>query len=180
MMEPHPAEGDQVPHPDSPAAQDPRENAIYNLHGRLHIFVAGYLVPVFGAVSDVRSTWNEGAELVATPGSELWVKKMVEFRNNLASDLRNANAEVQRQKTFHENLGQAILAVADEKNWCEEYDAFAENWNLPTRSREYDVTIRFRVLARSTEDAEEAFSLSVPDEHQGSGYPEVSVEEAQR
>lgn len=161
-------------------AAGPIENAIYNLHGRLHIFLAGYLVPAFGAVTDMRSSWTDQAELVATPGSELWVKKMVEFRNNLASDLRNANAEVQRRKTFHENLGQAILAVADEKNWCEEYDAFAENWNLPTRTREYDVTVRFRVLARSTEDAEEAFSLSVPDEHQGSGYPEVSVEEAQR
>lgn len=159
---------------------DPRRNAIYNLHGRLHIFYGDYLVPVFGAVSDIKSTWNDSAELVATPGSELWVKKMVEFRNNLASDLRNANAEVQRQKTFHENLGQAILAVADEREWCEEYDEFADRWNLPTRTREYDVTVRFKVLARSTEEAEDRFSLHVEDEHQGSGGPEVSVEECGR
>jgi hypothetical protein len=180
MMDPHPAEGDQVPHPDSPAAQDPRENAIYNLHGRLHIFFQGYLIPVFRATNDTRSSWTDQAELVATPGSELWVSKMVQFRNNLASDLRNANAEVERQQTFHRNLGEAILAIADEREWCEEYDEFASQWNLPTRTREYEVIVRFNVLARSAEEAKENFSLYVEDEHQGGGSPEVSVEECGR
>lgn len=169
-----------MPHPDSPAAQDPRENAIYNLHGRLHIFVQDYLVPVFGAANDVRSTWTDQAELVATPGSELWVSKMVQFRNNLASDLRNARADAEQQRTFFKNLGEAILEEADKREWCEEYDEFASQWGLPTRTREYDVIVRFRVLARSTEEAEENFTLHVEDEYQGSGSPEVSVEECQR
>lgn len=161
-------------------ATGPIRDAIYNLHGRLHILYGDYLVPVFGAVSNIKSTWNSSAELVATPGSELWVKKMVEFRNNLASDLRNAKADVQQQKTFIENLGEALLAEADKREWCEEYDEFASEWGLPTRTREYDVTVRFRVLARSTEEAEENFTLHVEDEYQGGGSPEVSIEECQR
>lgn len=159
---------------------DPIESAIYNLHGRLHIFTTGYLVPVHGAINDIRSSWTDQAELVATPGSEFWVTKMIQFRNSLALDLRNAKADVQQQKTFFKNLGEAILAVADEKEWCEEYDEFASQWGLPTRQREYDVIVRFRVLARSTEEAEENFTLHVEDEYQGGGSPEVSVEECQR
>lgn len=161
-------------------ATDPVESAIYNLHGRLHIFAAGHLVPVLGAASDIRSAWTDQAEVVAYPGSELWTLKMVQFRNSLASDLRNANAEVQQQKTFFKNLGEAILEEADRRKWCEEYDEFASQWGLPTRTREYDVIVRFRVLARSTEEAEENFTLHVEDEYQGSGSPEVSVEEVGR
>lgn len=161
-------------------ATGPIENAIYNLHGRLHISIGGCLVPVHGAINDVMSTWTDQAEVVAHPGSELWVSKMVQFRNSLTLDLRNAKAEIQQHKTFFKNLGEAILEEADKREWCEEYDEFASQWGLPTRTREYDVIVRFRVLARSTEEAEENFTLHVEDEYQGSGTPEVSVEECQR
>ena len=168
---------DPQPHAENALGVKPVENAIYNLHGRLHIYVQDYLFPVFNAVTDTRSNWTDQAEMVAQPGTELWVEKMVEFRNNLASDLRNARADVQQQKTFIRNLGEAILEIADEKNWCEEYDEFAERWGLPTRLREYEVTVQLSVLARSKEEASECVTIEVPDEHQGSEYPDFVVRE---
>lgn len=100
--------------------------------------------------------------LYALPETPSWISQMTLLRRTLANDLRRSYQESQRlrdqlqfERKKYEELGQALLEKAIEKDWCDEYDEFAEDWELPKRTREYTVTIEIPVKATSPENAEE-------------------------
>lgn len=81
-----------------------------------------------------------------------------------------------------EGLGEAILEKAEAHNLtCEEYDAFADEWNLPKMKKGWQVTITLTVEARDEEGAIEFVkeNVSLRDYSEGvySG-PEFEAEEA--
>lgn len=128
-------------------------NAIYRHYGRAMIAVTRNEMILLSDVGDTKYVANDATELLARPGSEDWIDHMVRIRNSLARDVAHERASLQQQKTYIENLGEAILEKAVEKEWCEEYDKFAEEWGLPLRFAEYDVTVTVRVRARDSEQA---------------------------
>lgn len=79
---------------------------------------------------------------------------MLTARTTLASKL---SVEEQKRQTLQarlNDLGQALLEKAEEKGWCEEYEEFAEEWDLPKRYKEFWVTVVVPVDARDREAAE--------------------------
>lgn len=132
-----------------------------------------------GPMSDIR--------LYARPGSELWVSHMLKFRGEMleySEKIRQQLIQTQDQvrglEESYESLGEALRDKAVEHDWCDEYDEFAEQWNLPSRTREYEVTVTVRVLAKSDDHAEELvgenFSMSMYDDIVLNG-PHVSATE---
>lgn len=154
-------------------------NAIYNHSGRVMIAISGeHLVPVMDT-DGMQYAANEATFLVAHPGDDDWIEKMLDIRTRLVNDLRFERAELSRRDTYLEGLRQAILEKAIEKDWCEEYDEFAEEWDLPKREREYMVTMTVSVLARDREEAEEmvAEKISIRDYDEGVlRGPEITAE----
>lgn len=128
-------------------------DALYNHSDNVMIAISDHLLVPVTETGDTKHVANEATELLALPGTAVWINHIVDIRNSLARDVANEKALSQRQKTYIENLGQAILREAINRDWCEEYDEFAEQWDLPTRFSEYDVTIAVRVRARNREEA---------------------------
>lgn len=125
---------------------------------------------------------TDGAtEHYATVGSDTWIAKMVEQRDALARDLENERADLRRKQEYIHNLGQAILEKANEHEWCSEYDEFAAEWGLPSRRREYRVTMYVTVEATDEDQARETVAGEVhldPYSVDGVlGHPDFEVEE---
>lgn len=69
--------------------------------------------------------------------------------------LREANREFLR---WRDRLVEDAHAYADENNLCSEFDRFMEEHDLPTRVKEFNVTITLTVEARDDDDAVERVS----------------------
>lgn len=131
-------------------------HALYNQSGVIRIAIDDEdLMDLNGSNTTQVLAGDGDVELVARPGSEPWVRTMVVTQRNLKRDLEETHEEVDRLRRDWNSLGEAILEKADKYEWCDEYDEFAKEWNLPTRHREYEVTIDVRVMARSEDDAVE-------------------------
>lgn len=98
---------------------------------------------------------NSDTALVAEKGSPIWCEHMLKFHTSVLLDLKNEREALKASRKFQEDLGQALLEKAIEKDWCEEYDDFAEEWDLPQRRSEFDVTVTVRIMARDSEQAAE-------------------------
>lgn len=143
----------EAPTPPAPAWEPLIINALYSHHGNIMIaFTETDMIPI-AATGDTKHIANDATELLARPGTDDWIDRMVRIRNSLARDVANERASLQQQKTYIENLGEAILEQAVNRDWCKEYDEFAEEWGLPLRFAEYDVTVTVRVRARDSEQA---------------------------
>lgn len=143
----------EAPTPPAPTREPLIINALYSHHGNIMIaFTETDMIPI-AATGDTKHIANDATELLARPGTDDWIDRMVRIRNSLARDVANERASLQQQKTYIENLGEAILEQAVNRDWCEEYDEFAEEWGLPLRFAEYDVTVTVRVRARDSEQA---------------------------
>lgn len=92
-------------------------------------------------------------DLIEEPGSPAWVDRMARLRTGVVRRLNTAENDLQNREAHFQALGEAILAEAEKREWCEEYDAFAQEWGLPTRIKEWAVTIEVRVKGRSEEAA---------------------------
>lgn len=114
--------------------------------------------------------------LYASPGTDVWTERMVQFRTMVLEDAqrlrgyaKDARNYASRLETEREQLGEALLEKATEHDWCDEYDEFAEAWGLPKRVHEYEVTVTVRVMAKNSDEAEEFvgenFTLSMFDEN---------------
>lgn len=120
--------------------------------------------------------------LVEVPGTTEWVDRMARVRSTLNRRAEYSENELRMKNEYIETLGQALLEEAERRDWCSEYDDFAQEWDLPRRLQEYDVTMTVRVNAR---DEDEAQTL-VRDEVGVSSYahnwvtdgPEYSAEAA--
>lgn len=125
--------------------------------------------------------------LYASPGTPTWHSQMVTLRRSLTNDLKRSYQELQRhrdqlrfERQKYEELGQALLQQAIEKDWCDEYEQFAEDWDLPKRTREYTVTVEIPVKATSEEEAQElveAYTNVSCYEDWFIDYPSVDVSE---
>lgn len=136
------------------------KDALYEYNGILMIATSGtQFRRVFS--SEVVDAPVEGVHLKALPGGEEWSQHMVDLQRAAIKDLENERRELNRMYEWRADLGQAILAKAEEHDWCEEYDDFAEEWDLPQREYEYDVTVSVRVRARNEERAEELVSENI-------------------
>lgn len=128
-------------------------NALYSHYGNVMIATTEMdLIPI-AATEDKNYIANDTTELLARPGTDEWIDHMVRIRNSLARDVANERASLQQQKIYIENLGDALLEQAVIRDWCDEYNEFAEEWGLPLRLAEYDVTVTVRVRARDSEQA---------------------------
>jgi FtsZ-binding cell division protein ZapB len=75
-----------------------------------------------------------------------------------STDLRNANTHLKQHLA---GLGEALRAEAIRREWCEEYDTFAEEWDLPKRYLEFEVTMTVKVTATDEESALEMVKENV-------------------
>ena len=143
----------EAPTPPTPTREPLTHNALYSHHGNIMIaFTETDVIPI-AATGDTKHVANGATTLLCDPGTDEWVERMVRIRNSLARDVANERASLQQQKIYIDNLGEAILEEAIRRDWCEEYDEFAEEWGLPKRYAEYDVTVSVRVRARDSEEA---------------------------
>lgn len=91
--------------------------------------------------------------LLEPTGSPEWVDRMIRIRATLVRALDNSQKALRDKEQHLERLGEAILEQANERDWCEEYDTFAEEWGLPKRTTEWEVTMTVKVEARNEDDA---------------------------
>ena len=154
-------------------------NGLYSHHG--FVMIACNVTDLVRVMStyDVKHVANEATELLALPGSQDWVDRMVRLRNLFAEDLENERNSLSRKEEYIKNLGEALRDQAIEHDLCGVYDSFADEWDLPARAVEYDVTISIRVMAREEEHAintiQEEVYISSNTEGIVSG-PEISAE----
>lgn len=143
-------------------------DALYRRNTFIYIAVSENELQMLGDV-DKRGVTPEATDvLVCRPLTVEWVNRMTAFRNTMLSGVQQNNKTIQDQRnqiqelnTRHEGLGEALLQEAIDRDWCYEYDEFADEWDLPKRTREYEVTITVRVRAQSEEDAEEMVQSEV-------------------
>lgn len=156
-------------------------NALYSHYGNVMIAVTETEMVSIVQPEDAKHVANHATELLCNPGTDEWINRMVDIRNSLARDAANERASLYKVETHLENLGEALLEKAIEKDWCEEYDEFAEEWGLPKRYSEYYVTVTVRVRARDSEDAADLVRGDLGIDHY-SDYvidgPEVTAQEA--
>lgn len=165
--------------PEDPAIPTPylQVNALYihNVLNIMYIAVNPTEVELLSGAPDAARGPMPDIRLYAQPGSELWVNHMLEFRGKTlreSESIRRQMIQTQDQarhlEESYERLGEALRDKAIEKDWCDEYDEFAEQWDLPKRAREYEVTVTVRVLANTDDHAEELvaenFSMSMYDD----------------
>lgn len=149
-------------------------NALYQRNTFIYIAVSENELQMLGVV-DNKVAPETTDVLVCRPLTEEWVNRMVSFRNTVLTGVQQNSKTIQDQRnriqeleTRHERLGEAILQEAIDRDWCAEYDEFAEEWDLPPLNRAFDVTMTISVIARNADDAEDmvrnAVSLSYRDD----------------
>jgi hypothetical protein len=137
-------------------------NGLYNLNGTVCIAInPTHLSPLFNANGSTLHKASGAENLMADPGTDEWVDRMTRFRTRVLTDLSNDRSERDRLQTYVTDLGAALLAEAERREWCEEYDAFAEEWGLPKMASEYEVTITVKVQAKTEEEATELVEQQV-------------------
>jgi hypothetical protein len=99
--------------------------------------------------------------LIAEPTLPDWADRMLRIRSTTVRALTNSQKELHERISHFERLKEAILEVADEKQWCEDYDDFAETWGLLKRTKDWEVVMTVRVEARTKDDAIEIVSGGV-------------------
>lgn len=135
--------------------------AIYRHYGRLMTAINNSTLVLFEFYDGEEYTADAEAELLFEPGSEEWVRRTQSVRISAQRKVESLQDQLIRQHDFFEKMGEAILEKAEEHDWCNEYDEFAAEWDLPQRQREYSVSMSVMVLARSEEEAEELVSSEV-------------------
>lgn len=133
-------------------------NALYNIHGRVYIALSNNreLVPLVGdRSSPITPSADTLVTHIADPKTDEWVMRMVQALTNTNTDYLNEQRSLSALQRYHELLGEALLEKAEEKDWCSEYDEFADEWGLPRRTRSYEVSVQFTVMARDSDEAEE-------------------------
>jgi hypothetical protein len=103
--------------------------------------------------TDVYTVALSDVSLLEEPGSPAWADRMVRIRTTVTRRMVTADNELHERISHFERLKEAILEMADEKQWCEEYDAFAEEWGLLTRFKDYEVTVTLTVRAKNEDEA---------------------------
>jgi hypothetical protein len=92
----------------------------------------------------------------------------IRLRNVVAALRRELDAARQRAERMEQRFNDVAEAIRDEaeaRDWCDEYERFADEWNLPKRERVYDVTVGVSVPAviRVSTTSEEAAEQAVRD-----------------
>lgn len=106
------------------------------------------------------------------------LRQRISTRDRNLTQMREANGQLQ-QHIY--SLGEALRNEAIRREWCAEYDAFAEDWDLPKRILNFEVTMTVTVTASDEESALEMVqgnvSISAYSEgvHEG---PEFEASEA--
>lgn len=131
------------------------ENSLYSVHGMIHIALAdNTLVPVLGDRSNpVTPLFSMDVVHVADPGTREWINRMTTLLTRANHDLRNEQTAHNTLRRWAGGLKQAIYEVAVEEEWCDDYNEFADQWDLIPLERDVDVTITFTIPARSVDDA---------------------------
>lgn len=156
------------------------EHTLYSVHGLTHVGLEdGTLVPVLGDRSNpVTPTPGMDVVHIADPGTREWINRMTTLLTRCNVDLQNERRSNRVVQDHLDRLGQAILEKAEEKDWCSEYDEFADEWDLPRRIRSYEVTVQFAVMARDSDEAEEMVRDGLSWTFDMEWDPSVSAEEA--
>lgn len=111
--------------------------------------------------TDIIAVTPQEATLIEAPGSPEWVDRMLRIRHALINSNANTQRTLDERIDYIKRLGEALLQEANDRNWCGEYDTFAEEWDLPKRTSEWEVTMTVRVTARDEDDAVEFVRDSV-------------------
>lgn len=127
--------------------------ATYSQHGNVLIALDDErMVPI--NMRDVTGVApDENTRLLERPGTDDWTRRVVGMLKQLGEERNNTYRSYAEAITRYEDLGEALLRKAEEKDWCEEYDEFAGEWGLPTCKRRWTVRIDVTVLARTEDDA---------------------------
>lgn len=100
------------------------------------------------------------ARILTMPFPELIdvAKSLVEQAKGYHRDYLEACTSVAQAREHHEKdiaiIGEALIAEADDRGWCDIYDGFVKNLNdklyfeLPTREKAYVVTHTFEVVVK--------------------------------
>lgn len=152
--------------------------SLYLLNGRYMLAVtAAALMPLGGEGETTLDV--EGAEFAYGPKDEEWGVRIGHMRRTLSQSAKSANTRADDLQRWKDNVGEALRDQAEERGWCEEYEEFAENWDLPIREYEYNVNISIQVRARNYEAARELvddeLGISGHDDFVVSG-PEIDVQ----
>lgn len=127
-------------------------DALYQYHDTIYIAVSD---EVLADLMDGETISPHPSQVTwfAGPGDDVWVSRMMRARTLLIRRAGVAEMGLREKVDHFERLREAILEVAEAKDWCEEYDAFAEEWGLTPRTKEWEVVMAVRVKARNEDDA---------------------------
>jgi|GEM_PF-4359747 len=135
-------------------------HAFYN-HGAMVLFATDEERLIAPNSFDNYVTPNSETSLLEVPGTPDWIDRMVRVRNTLAMTEQNLQHQHDNHLDHWQRFGEACLEKAEEMSWCDEYEIFAEEWGLPSRVAEFDVTVSVRVSARNEEEAAEIVANGV-------------------
>lgn len=166
------------------AAEETRSfvaDGLYSMYGRVYIALSNNreLVPIVGDRSNpVTPSADVEVTHIADPKTDEWVLRMVRTLTHSNTDYLNEQRSNRVLQDHLDRLGQALLEKAEEKDWCSEYDEFADEWDLPRRIRSYEVTVQFAIMARDSDEAEEMVRNGLSWTFDMEWDPSVSAEEA--
>lgn len=108
-----------------------------------------------------QSAVNESTAVLDLPGTDGWCERIIRMMEANLRTIKQINTAHEQQTKHLDALGQALLQQAINRDWCGEYDEFAEEWGLPTRKQEYTVTMTVQVSALTQEAATEIVASGV-------------------
>lgn len=156
-------------------------NGIYNHNGVYRIAIMDHILQDITGTDTFQVTPGE-VTLVEAPGSTEWVGRMARTRSVLNRRADSAENDLRGRNEYIETLGQALLEEAERRDWCSEYDDFAREWGLPTRTHNYTVTMTVQVEAHDEDAASDIVAENVNlNSYSTDGVvtdPEFSVSEA--
>lgn len=138
--------------------------------------------PDSGTYIPMVTTFEDGEEeFTLTPGDpEKFQRALVNLAdvfNGQADAIRDLHAELAAVERWKEELTEDAHVIANEKDWCRDFDDFMENHGLKRRKHEYTVVVEARysftvdVSAESEEDAEDQAETLAADDMHNYVYP---------
>ena len=155
--------------------------AFYNHYGRVMLATSDKVMVAVSDESMEPVAPTTETALIADVGTGDWLNRLTGVHRRVMTEAANIRRSYSRLTKHLEDLGQALLQEAEDRDWCSEYDEFAEKWDLPQRRRNYEVTMTVTVSATSVDEASEfvegALSINMYTDEVEYG-PSFSVEEA--
>lgn len=134
------------------------ENALYLREDRV-VFAEGGLLR--DLIEDKSYVPSGEEKILAAPEDQGYGRRLINLVRHWSEEASAWEKRFDHMTRKFEGLGKDLLQHAIDNEWGEEYDAFADEWDLPTRPRDFTVNINMVITTRNRDNLEDVLESRV-------------------